>query len=318
MLWVEACVSTMDTTEFVPQYLFGGFLDEIDSEDSDIFNNSFNIPLQRTGEGGYHTKNDPKDPYQRETVTERRGPVDIKCNAREVIHGDFAPDTNEFATLLVYDFHFNAMKRFRRIASASITIMFSSSIAGTSAPVVQSMAPFGLYSLLPTMQDEKFTREGNIQGQAGYAGVSLGTSYKWSNEISRTTNDDTSLVGATVCDRYGKVVGVNWVLHENETTNTGVPSFMRGAILLKRKHDEMFECTFKINVEADWKTEISRFLGSKGIDDPILFDPSLPPTNRLRKDYDLENMGSLKVADFFDVTFKTTFGNSIKAHHNAG
>jgi hypothetical protein len=292
---------------------------DMEEDDSDLDDTSFSIGLNKTGQkGGYHTHNHPKAPFQRQTITERRSAIDIRCKSREVIHGYFGPESDNFATLLVYDFHFDAAKRARRVAWANVTFKFSSSVPGAPAPEVHAIAPLGRYTLLSTTQEESYTRGGEVKADAGQMGVNIGATSKWEKTVSRTTTDDTRLVGATVCDEYGKEVGVNWLLHENNSTKTGVPSFLRTAILLKRADNNMFQCAVTIDVEADWKTELTRFFGSKEKDDPILFDPDLPPTNKLRKSgYNTENLGSINVEDFFDVTFQTTFGNAIKAHVQA-
>ncbi|KAF5567238.1 ankyrin 1 [Fusarium phyllophilum] len=70
------------------------------------------------------------------------------------------------------------------------------------------------------------------------------------------------------------------------------------AILLDRENDdEEFECKVTINDTGDWKTELAGLVGSTPRDDPIPFDPTLPPTNKLRKVYDIENLGSLDLND---------------------
>jgi hypothetical protein len=289
---------------------------DLDATNSDAEEDcSFDITLDKRGhDGGFHTANQPDAPYQRKTITERRGPVDIRCKSREVVHGDFGPESDDFATLLVYDFHFDAMKRFRRVARGSITFEFSSSVAGAPAPEVHAIAPFGRYSLQQTSQEESYTREGSVNADVGQMGASLGGSYSWSKTVNRTTTHDTRVVGVTICNGYGKDVGVNWVLHENDATKAGVPSFLRTAILLKRAQDQPFQCEVRIDIEADWKTEMTRFFGVKGKDDPVLFDPELPPTNNLRRAYDTGNLGAIQVGDLFDATIQTTFNGAVKAH----
>ena len=289
------------------------------ANDSDLEDTTFTVALERTGEeGGYHTSNDPQRPYQREVVTERRGSVDIRCISREVIHGKFGPQSDDFASLLVYDFHFNATKRFRRIASVNITFEFSSLVPGAPAPIVYTIAPLGRCSILPTTQDETCTREGEVKAEAGQMGMDLGVSHKWSKIVGRTTSNDTRVNGDTICNEYGYQIGVNWVLQENEEVRNGVPWRLRGAILLKRRQNDIFQGIFKIKVDADWKTEMTRLFGSKAKDDPILFDPDLQPTNKLRGEYDVENLGSIALEDICDITFQTNFDNAIKGDPRNG
>ncbi|KAH7478285.1 hypothetical protein FOMA001_g9127 [Fusarium oxysporum f. sp. matthiolae] len=79
---------------------------------------------------------------------------------------------------------------------------------------------------------------------------------------------------------------------------------MRFAILLGRENDEEeFECKVTIGANGDWKTVLGGLVGSAPRDDPILFDPVLPPTNKLRKAYDIENLGSLDLDEFVEIEF---------------
>lgn len=288
----------------------------LEEDDADLDVTSISVGLDETGvAGGYHTLNDPNAPLQRQTVTERRGVIDIRCRSREVVHGFFDADMDDFATLLVYDFHLDSTKRARRVASANVTFTFSSSVTGAPAPEIHAIAPVGRYSLMTTTHGESFTRGGEVRTDAGQMGVGLGGSYGWEKTVSRTKSSDTRIFGATISNRFGKEVGANWVLHENSETKTGVPSFMRTAILLRREDDDPFECAVTIGVKADWKTDLTRFFGSKEKDDAILFDPALPPTNKLRKSgYDTDNLGSIDVEEFFDTTFHTAFPGVAEAH----
>ena len=290
--------------------------DNTDTDFSDLDDASFGLELDETGglPGGYHTSNNPQAPYQRQTVTERRGPVDIRCKAREVVHGFMSPDNDAFATFLVYDFHFDASKRFRRVAWADVTFQFSSSEAGVSPPEVVGMVPLGRYALLPTTQETSYTREGGLNADVGGFGATVGASATLSKTVSGTVTTEVKVVGNKVCDVYGRETGVSWSLHENEGSRKGVPSFFRAAILLKREQDVPFECTVKIDVEADWRTQMRRFWGSKPKDDPILFDPDMPPTNKLRGKYDTENLGGINLDEFFDITFETMFDSAVKTH----
>ncbi|KUI69257.1 hypothetical protein VM1G_04811 [Cytospora mali] len=282
---------------------------------------SFGLGLEINGEeGGFHTSNDPTDRFQRMTVTERRGPVDIRCKSMAVIHGSYSPDSDDEATLLVYDFYFDATKRFRRITWAHVKFEFSSSVPNSPSPEIDNIAPFGWWSLLETSQEEHIERGAEVNLSAGYGGASLGSTQKWSKAVDRTTTDSSMLRGRTLCNENGKETGVEFVLHENATTKKGIPSFLRTAVLLKRKTGEQFECAVKIDMEADWRTQMTRLFAAKDEDDPVYFDPELPPTNKLKdfKDKFLaDNLGSIKLDEIFDTTIYTTFGNPVKIQTKA-
>ncbi|KAL7799019.1 hypothetical protein V8C37DRAFT_144557 [Trichoderma ceciliae] len=280
--------------------------DFIDSDpDSDLEDTSVRIGLNKTGErgSGYHTRNDPSAPYQRQTVTERRGIIEVRCKARDVIHGVLSEETGENGTLIVYDFYLDTTRRSRRIVSASLEFEFGSTVPGVPAPQVHAIAPAGRVTLLPSTQEESVTRGAEMNAGVSELGANAGGTLKWEKTVSRTANDDARVTGHIFSDDYGKGIGASWVLHENTMIKSGVPSFLRCAILLDRGFDDgRFQCKVRIKVEADWKSEMGRLFGSTPPDDPVLFDPEMPPTNKLRK-YDTENLGSIDLDEFTDIIF---------------
>ncbi|KAK2595808.1 hypothetical protein QQS21_006572 [Conoideocrella luteorostrata] len=275
--------------------------------DSDLEDASVSIALNKTGEpgSGYHTRNDPSAPYQRETVTERRGIIEVRCQSREVVHGVLSADTAENATLLVYDFHLDTTRRSRRIVSATVEFEFGSIVPGTPAPQVHAVAPAGRVTLLPSTQEEALCRGTQLTAGAGELGVNVGGTLKWEKTVNRTASDNARVTGHIFSDDYGKGVGASWILHENGSIKSGVPTFLRCAILLTRGFDDNnFQCKVKVKVEADWKSELGRLFGSTPPDDPVIFDPHLPPTNKLRKaGYDTDNLGLLGLDDFVEIIF---------------
>ncbi|KAL7824068.1 hypothetical protein V8C26DRAFT_384766 [Trichoderma gracile] len=278
----------------------------VDSDpDEDLEETSISIGLDKTGErgSGYHTRNDPSNKYQRQTVTERRGIIEVRCKSRDVIHGVLSEETGENATLLVYDFYLDTTRRSRRIVSASLEFEFGSSVAGVPAPQVQAIAPAGRITLLHSTQEESVTQGAEVNAGVGEFGANAGGKISWEKTVSRTTSDDARVTGHIFSDDYGKGVGASWTIHENPAIKSGTPSFLRCAILLNRGFDDnQFQCKVRIKVEADWKSEMGRLFGSTPADDPILFDPGMPPTNKLRK-YDTENLGAIDLDEFVDIVF---------------
>ena len=128
----------------------------------------------------------------------------------------------------------------------------------------------------------------------------------FSKTVTKSVTSQMRVIGNTLCDDYGTETGVYWTLLENEETRNGVPAFLRTSILLKRKQDSKFQCTFKVKIDGDWKTKLKSYCGYKARDDPILFDPELPPTNNLRSEYDTGNLGALDLNKFFDIIVHTT------------
>ncbi|KXX79878.1 hypothetical protein MMYC01_203740 [Madurella mycetomatis] len=286
--------------------------DQFDEDDVDLSEASCVIGLGKTGDKGeYHTLNDPAAPYQRENIVERQDVLQIQCKSREIVHGSLSLDegAEEYATLLVYDIHMDSTKRSRRIVSATVKFEFSSSEPGRPNPKVHKIAPLSRLSLSPSTQDETTTVGGEVSLAAPDLVANVGTTAKWEKTVNRTTNDEARVTGHVWSDDYGRPVIAKWTLIENGSIKSGVPSFLRCAILLARPDDNLFEGKVTIEVETDWKSKIERLFGTTPPDDPILFDPAMEPTNRLRKKgYDVDNLGLIDLHnEFVDIRFNTAF-----------
>ncbi|KAI6366355.1 hypothetical protein MCOR25_005170 [Pyricularia grisea] len=239
---------------------------------------SFDIGLDEEGDGKYRTRNDPITPAQRSNITERRGAIDIRCHGVDVIHG-FMQKGEDRATLVVYEFSFDSRKHGRRVERAQIEFLFSSLGRGKDPEVVK-IAHRGRAILCPTTQDEQISAHFDLNipiGHSGYLGSGRDV------RVSRTTTDATIVVGSVdlVKRPYGPPNGASWTLMENASQRTGIPNFFRTAVLLRRFDDELFRSAFRIKAKVDFKTSIKHLLGGKPEDDPIIYDPSIRPSNHL-------------------------------------
>ena len=282
------------------------FFDDLGDDEGAM---GFEVQMGSNNEGDeestYRTQNDPSRPYQRSNVVERKGSVEIRCAAVDVIHGSLEPGGDP-ATLLVYDFRFDPRKRARRIVEAHMSFTYASVNSAVAAgPAVLKIAPTGRMTLVPSRQQETTIRSGNANAGGGALGLTLGASVKWEKTVSHETSDATTVVGSVdlVSRNFGESNSASWSLIENKSVETGVPAFVRTAVLLRRADNKTkFRAAFKIHARADLWSSLERVFGKTPKDDPILYDPSLPATNRLRK-YDVDNLGSIDLSDLSSVAF---------------
>jgi hypothetical protein len=280
---------------------------------------SFDINLvPDEGEGGFHTKNNPHQPFQRSTIHEDRRSVGIKCSLIDVVHGRWSLDgdyDDYYATLLVLDFRFDlGNKDRRRITSSKINVIFYGESEEDDHPGVADISLNGSYSLVQTKQTETITS--GLDGSVGVNVMSSGQvslAKKYEKVVSRETSDATYVSGATcmIGVDWDPANAVEWKLRENATLQTGVPAQLRAGILLKRESLDNFKCTVEIDSEVDFKTTVGRWFGGKPKDDPVLFKPSLKPTNRLMQ-YDVDNLGKFDLSLVEDVTFTTVLDGAVK------
>jgi hypothetical protein len=275
-------------------------------DDSQIEDGLFgvDISLDEDNDTGSSTRfrNDPRAPQQRKTITERKGAIDIRCLGKDVVHG-FLKDGEGPATLVVYEFELLARKRDRRIVQVDINFVFHGK-DGAPDPEVVEIAPKNRMVTVETKQTETTTTSREGKAGATQFGAELGGSVKWEKSVSRETSDATSIFGTrdTTGRRWGEPNGVSWTLLENKSTKTGVPAFFRTAVLLKRHDDDEFESDFTIKASVDLVSALSRLFGRTEVDDPIIYDPTRPPTNKLRK-YDTDNLEDVSLQDLSIVSF---------------
>ncbi|KAK2055439.1 hypothetical protein LY76DRAFT_596058 [Colletotrichum caudatum] len=238
----------------------------------------FDIGMFESGsEGsGFHTKNNPKDPYQRSEVIQRTGHgVDIRCTLIDAVHGAMSAGSDFWATLLVFQFRFDPQKRARRVSGATVELRFDVSDANHDLPEVEAVSFDGNYSFLPTKQSETMTK-GAEGGIGASFGAEVNASAKWEKIIARETTDATTVSG-------GKLVVNNmppnriakWTLLENKTLKTGVPASIRVAVRIKRRDNAVFTCVPKLECKADVWTSMASFFGGVPEDDPVYLKPTL-------------------------------------------
>ncbi|KAK4195492.1 hypothetical protein QBC40DRAFT_289026 [Triangularia verruculosa] len=258
-------------------------------------------------ESGYHIFNDPKQPFQRSiTVDHQRGVLEARCRSREVVHGRLFSDSEEDATLLVYDISLDTTKRSRRITKATVEFEFRNSKVDGEAPRVHALAPEGRERCLLSNQEETVTYKTEGTLEAGPVSiVNAGLTVGMEKMTATNVRDDARVTGGTFCDKsgYDRESGARWRLTENPTSKSGVPSHLRCAILLAREDNTLFEAKVTIKLEADWKSELGRRLAATSPpDDPVLFNPKAEPTNMLCKTgYDTQNLGRVDLQGFVSI-----------------
>ncbi|KAH8765997.1 hypothetical protein F5883DRAFT_496258 [Diaporthe sp. PMI_573] len=243
---------------------------------------------------GFHTKNNPKDPYQRREVIQRTGAIDIRCSVLDVVHGVMSPDSEYWATLMILQFRFDPQKRMRRITEASLELLFGLTDSSNELPEVEAISFDGNYSILPSKQSESTTVGG--QGTLGATQIvtASGTA-KWERTVTRETSDKTTVSGGTfVVDNIPPNRIAKWTLLENRTLKSGIPASLQVAVRIQRQDEAIFTCMPTIRCKADKWTSIENFFGKVPEDDPILLNPEREPTNRLMV-YDTDNIGAIDV-----------------------
>lgn len=268
----------------------------------------FSISLERTGDAGssFRTKNMPGQ-LQRQVMVDRGSKSDFTVQGElvNVIHGLASPDGRP-ATLIVAEFRFLSADNARRFREATIELLFAESLdpksKGFDDPEVVRIAPMERNSLNRTTEAWTTTRSSSASATIGAEIANLGGSLSW--EIRKSFEKEYRAIvnGAIRIEgrNYGTKNQARWNLLENPNSRDGIPSLLRTVVLLLRKDDEDFFATIKIKAKVDilhsLYSKFQNVLGTTPKDDPVFFDPDLPPVGEIPEGLELDNLSA------FDLT----------------
>lgn len=237
----------------------------------------------------------------------------VSSTAKAIIHGTMDEISHIPATLLVYEFEFLSYKTSARIKEAQIVFQFQvKAVNSTGAPKITAIRPKGRHALIETLQNEKDTLNLEANLGANIAGLELGGKIAPGREVEKTTTHATTVTGTAPADEYGDKYIARWSLVENSSQESGVPSFLRVAILIERESKDNFTCVPYIEAKLDLKSQLYTLLSTEAPDEPIFFEPDYEPYNKLGKDIDELNLATAGIDTLWDCTFYNRFGEPIK------
>ncbi|MCJ1325705.1 hypothetical protein MMC10_002368 [Thelotrema lepadinum] len=283
--------------------------------EDDPFSISIELREQGDSEANFRTTNDPKDPDQRSNVIQRKGIFHVNCLLMDVVHGYYSADGDDLCSVIIFKFRFETLSNSHRIKKVEAQVTFAAMNKEDPQPVVEDMYPEGSFSVQPQTQHETLHTSGGGKIGANAAGIEVGADLKRDKTVEKDATDAIKVSGSTFIEGrdYGKPNSAWWTLRENKQSKSGVPTSMQAAILLKRQKDmSKFQANFTIKISPNWLAAATSFMKSDPRDDPVIFDPRRPSTNRLRA-YDTNDLGNttkLNLKDLSDISVTTIFGET--------
>uniref|UniRef100_A0A093X7X1 Ankyrin-3 n=1 Tax=Talaromyces marneffei PM1 TaxID=1077442 RepID=A0A093X7X1_TALMA len=244
-----------------------------------------NIPLLPSGgdSDAIPRTEDPKfrkTPYQ----AEHGDSLLARANIVGITHGTMNPGGDP-ATLIVFEFRFLSMNSKRRYTDCHITIAFEDSDGDVNfCPEVYRVSPDGLFGILPTQRSREVTFGGNAGFLFGPSvGPSANAGFLWELKQTETIIDSARLSGTRKelgdSDKDDAVV---WAMQENSRTKSGVPTFLRTAVLLRREADVPFNVSIKVRANVDFSladaaADLRSLFGKKRVERvrPVQIDASV-------------------------------------------
>ncbi|KAK3293536.1 uncharacterized protein B0H64DRAFT_404799 [Chaetomium fimeti] len=312
---------------------------------------AFSIPVVEvvSKTSNLRTQNNPGDPWQRGTLTERDNKrVAVSCVCKDIVHGLYEERVKSFAqengeedsddddgeeeepehcSLIVLHFRFDPVDLGRRIKKVQTTLEFSAMDGRDDAPVVDRISADGFYWIYPTSQKEIITSGASGKAGGKVFGAELGGELKRERVVEREVSHAGTVRGAirTLGANQWKPNAATWTLMENTEDRSGAPISLRASILVKRKPAVDFQAHFSMEVTPDNLTQAQTWFKSRPKDDPVLYKVDKKPTNKLhhyvketidaeKKRKMVNNLGKLDFdgREFTDITFRTVWQDAEK------
>ncbi|KAF4624937.1 hypothetical protein G7Y89_g13235 [Cudoniella acicularis] len=270
------------------------------------------IPLEQTAGGSFHTREGAVKQAQEQhsTMIDYGARLIVQAELGDVVHG-YMNENGDAATLLVISFRFLSPSRQRRFRQAEIEVQFNDQLGRHDHdPEVVRVAPDGHFQLNPTtrLEETSVSAGVGIQGGPATGFISVGAQATWERRKTLEFTDATSLTGSRHRRgrNYGAMNTMRLVMDENPGQKDGVPSQLRGLVMLKRDApDAPFLMQLRVKTVVDVRYRIGELLqtwvGSRIKADPVCFDPNREPARGLRGSGNVWDLSGLDRNNLADV-----------------
>ena len=260
-------------------------------------NTQFKIVLEDEVEGDAELKFDipgtiPTDEEQPQILVDYEvgRSLVVLADMIQVNHGTLVEGGSP-ATLVVMRFEFQPLGNYRRFKSVNAKMTFSKGANSTTAPEVLDIAPNGAWSILPSKIPEETSHSisPSIEGGGGPLQVKAAYTWQFKRSVDKENSANiTGIIRAQGTDRSKKNTAI-WTLLENPDTDSGIPTLLQTAILLKREktekdpNGEKFTAELEIHGEVDkvtqwlesWKHIVTTVRGRAEKTGNVTFNPNL-------------------------------------------
>ena len=176
----------------------------------------------------------------------------VQCDMVQVCHGTTVPHGSP-ASLIVLLFAFQPFGIKKRFKWVEITLTLNKANGSTDMPEIDGFAPKDEFRVYPSEKTEEIGHELTAAVDVGFQVVKATPGYKWHHTKTLQKDNYARIVGKLLSKNK-----VKWAMYENPDTESGIPSLMQTAVLVKRArspHDVLGE---KFVVELAINGEVNR------------------------------------------------------------
>lgn len=228
-----------------------------------------------SGEAGeFRNQNKAGQTYRRTLIDTPK--VNLKISL--LGHGKLSP-VGEEASLLVFDFRLTPSKTTRRFKQASFSVIFRDTEGDSLLdPEIYRIAPEGAFAINPWILSTNIKNKFELGGNIGLPQGGLNANYGRESEHEKTAESSVTLVGRSRVERgFGEPTSVYWEMEEDAKRKMGTPTFLRVAVILRRRSRRNF--TFSLQAETSVQLKLGEriktvsFFGRTGrLDQPMRVD----------------------------------------------
>ncbi|KAI1377491.1 hypothetical protein F4677DRAFT_458853 [Hypoxylon crocopeplum] len=221
----------------------------------------FEIILERVQDGAgagasgqYRHKNKPGETVRRILVN-RGDTLSTRVTLALLGHGTITPG-GEPASLMIFDFrlvsHNQAIQRF---VNASFQLVFRDADGDENMdPDIYRIAPQGAFDIDLKVVPTNIKNTINLGGNLGLPQGGINAGYGHESDKVEITKRSVTLEGdrKVLNKGWGDDNAVIWTMDENRKDKTGTPSFLRAAVILRRKPGRRFAFSLEAETKASF------------------------------------------------------------------
>ncbi|KAI0399126.1 hypothetical protein F4802DRAFT_70047 [Xylaria palmicola] len=224
----------------------------------------------------------------------------VKGRMPTVVHGFEQPGSKVPYTLLIFEWSTERLRLDKRFREMTIEVSFTVHGSRRDAePEAQRLHGRGIgrvhwdpevCAIAPDRTDWYHRTSHPVADRVGADFVlqanvggffTAGPRVHWERSDSANRTDAIQLTGnrVTVGPGHSRPNAVRWVMLENASQKSGVPAFLRTAVLLKRRPKDngqflgTVKVTYRVSKLHDFKETLLSTMGKLPVDQPIIFDP---------------------------------------------
>ena len=153
-------------------------------------------------------------------------------------------------------------------------------------PEVVGLAPFATSWYQRSTHQITNTSSGAISTNVGFAPyLSIVPKFSWEKSDSHAVTKAVQVTGEFAFlgkQTRSKANGARFIMLENPSQHTGVPAYLRTAVLLRRQHRDngqflaRVDVSYRVSPLQDFRERWWKVMGRLPVDQPIVFDPRVP------------------------------------------